>query len=262
MRLALLLSIGLAMTAACAAPAGSSDDETASDDAAIVGGTRDLRWSSSGYLVRGASMEKLDRSRPACGATLIAPNAVVTAAHCVLDEKQTLAFGTGDVGSAPLVRVKERRIHPDFDRGDFLRRFDLAVLILDSAVAGVRPAELPEEKPSYGCNIRAIGYHADAAGKPSYRRSAPACLVLRVSLGSDPIFEVHPRGSAGLCVADGDEGSAVVDESADKNILRGIYVGSVTQGITDCRGGWQYLDGYESAFGYRDFIRQQIGAGR
>ena len=43
-----------------------------------------------------------------------------------------------------------------------------------------------------------------------------------------------------------------------ENVLRGIYVGSVTQGITDCRGGTQYLNGYESVFGYRDFLREQL----
>ena len=54
----------------------------------------------------------------------------------------------------------------------------------------------------------------------------------------------------------------MVDESPDRNILRGIYVGSVTQGFTDCRGGWQYLDGYESAFGYKDWLREQIASAK
>lgn len=265
MRLPLLLSIALGLLA-CTAPEDADSDETAGDEAEIVGGSRDLRWSASGYLLKGSSMETLDKSKPACGATLIAPNVAVTAAHCVLDKNATFAFGTGDVASGPLVRVKERVAHPNFhaeaqgsvDLVHALRKYDVGVLFLERAVAGVTPAKLPDEKPSIGCNLRAIGYHADAAGSPSLRRSAPACTVLRLTLGSDPIFEVHPRGRAALCHADGDEGSSVFDESADKNVLRGIYVGSVTQGFTDCRGGTQYLNGYESAFGYRDFLREQI----
>lgn len=268
MRSALLLSIGLGL-AACASPEGSDSEEpAASDDAEIVGGSRDLRWSASGYLLSGSSMETLDRSKPACGATLIAPNVAVTAAHCVLDQNKTFAFGSGDIGTGPLVRVKERRAHPKFhaeaqgsiDLVHALRKYDVGVLILESAVKGVTPAQLPDEKPSIGCNLRAIGYHAASAGAPSLRHSAPACTILRLTLGTDPIFEVHPRGRAALCLADGDEGSSVFDESADKNVLRGIFVGSVTQGITDCRGGTQYLNGYESAYGYRDFLREQIAS--
>jgi hypothetical protein len=267
MRAPLFYSIVLGL-AACAAPEGGDSEEIAADDAEIVGGTRDLRWSASGYLLRGSSMETLDRSKPACGATLIAPNVAVTAAHCVLDANATFAFGTGDVGAGPLVRVKERRAHPKFhaeaqgsvDLVHALRKYDVGVLILESAVEGVTPARLPDEKPSLGCNLRAIGYHADAARSPSLRRSAPACTVLRLTLGTDPIFEVHPRGRAALCHADGDEGSSVFDESQERNILRGIYVGSVTQGITDCRGGTQYLNGYESIYGYGDFLREQIAS--
>jgi hypothetical protein len=46
-------------------------------------------------------------------------------------------------------------------------------------------------------------------------------------------------------------------------VLVGFYVGSVTQGITDCRRGVQFLNGYESAYGYRDFFAEAIdGAAR
>jgi hypothetical protein len=37
-------------------------------------------------------------------------------------------------------------------------------------------------------------------------------------------------------------------------------VGSVTQSLTDCRAGTQFLDGYESMFGYGDFLRAGIAS--
>ncbi len=252
-------SLGLA---ACA---GETDDEPAAtgvDD--LVGGRRDLRWSASGYLARGSSMSDLDRSKPACGATLIAPNVAVTAAHCVLDPAVTYAFGTGDVRSGPVVRVAERHVHPEFHaekQGSFdlvhaLRKHDLAYLVLERDVPGVTPAALPDAPPSSGCTIQAIGY------RDAQRVSTPACVMFRVTLVNDPIFEVHPQGQSALCVADGDEGSATVQRTEDKTVLVGIYVGSVTQGFTDCRRGTQFLNGYESMFGYREFLNEGIARAR
>jgi len=250
------------------ASSGSADDAAdapASSEDHLVGGTRDQRWSASGYLLAGTSMERLDSTKVACGATLIAPRVVVTAAHCVTDAGTMFAFGTGDVGSGELVQVVERHAHPDFHpeaQGDFdlthaLRKFDVAYLVLAHAVDSVAPAQLISVKPPVGCNVQAIGWRTEGSGKP-VRESSPACVLFRVQLGADPIFEVHPAEGSALCHIDGDQGSPVVRRQGDQQILVGIYVGSVTQSLTDCVGGTQFLDGYESMFGYGDFLRAGI----
>lgn len=250
----------------CSSSGGDAEEESTPAESDLVGGKPDLRWAASGYLASGSSMGDLDRSKPACGATLIAPNVVVTAAHCILDEHKTFAFGTGDTGSGPLVRVAERHIHPKFhaeaqgsiDLVHALRKYDVAYLVLEKAVDFAEPAELADEAPSSGCTIQAIGYRASSGGK-AVRASTPACVMFRLTLGTDPIFEVHPAENSALCVADGDEGSAVVSRSAEgRTKLVGFFVGSVTQGVTDCVRGTQFLNGYESAFGYRDFFREGI----
>ncbi len=259
-----LLSLALAATAlvGCAA---STEDATnpESGESDIVGGKPDARWSASGYLVKGPSLDRLDRSKPKCGATLIAPNVVVTAAHCVLaDKTATWAFGTGNTGQGEVVKVVSTRVHPDFhetaqgpvDLVHALRKHDVATLVLEHAIAGVTPASLPTDPPSSGCSIQAIGYSGAS------RVSAPACIMFRITLVTDPIFEVHPAESSALCIRDGDEGSSVVDRASEKSVLRGIFVGSVTQGLTDCKRGTQFLDGYESMFGYRAFLQESIRA--
>jgi hypothetical protein len=266
MRLHLGFAVLASLAFGCASPsAGDAADDSDSSEDQLVGGAREQRWAGSGFLVRGASMERLDTSRVACGATLIAPRVVVTAAHCVVDAGATFAFGTGDVGSTPFVRVVERHAHPEFHpeaQGDFdlthaLRKFDVAYLVLERAVDFAAPAALIDEKPPVGCNVQAIGWRADGSAKP-VRKSTPACVLFRAQLGQDPIFEVHPTGGSALCHVDGDEGSPVVRREGGEHVLVGIYVGSVTQALTDCRRGTQFLNGYESMFGYGDFLRQGI----
>jgi hypothetical protein len=185
----------------------------------------------------------------------------------VVDKTVTFAFGTGDVNAGLLVRVVERHAHPDFHpeaQGSFdlthaLRKFDVAYLVLERAVDFATPAELVGEKPLAGCNVQAIGY-GDASTTHLVRKTTPACILFNVQLGADPIFEVHPAEQSALCVGDGDEGSPVVQRNVSRHVLVGIFVGSVTAGLTDCKRGTQFLDGYESMFGYGNFLRSGIEA--
>src|SRR4051794_12470362 len=102
---AFVTALAAVLAVGCSAAGGAEGDAPASSEDHLVGGTRDQRWGASGYLLAGSSMDRLDSSKVSCGATLIAPRVVVTAAHCVTDAHTTFAFGTGDVGSGPLVEV-------------------------------------------------------------------------------------------------------------------------------------------------------------
>jgi trypsin len=74
-----------------------------------------------------------DFGRVACGGALIQKNVVITAAHCVQEEKDTIRvlLGTNDAkDSNPTVKVKGIISHPDYDaEGGLLN--DIAVLILE-----------------------------------------------------------------------------------------------------------------------------------
>ena len=164
----------------------------------------DSRRNAAGYLVHPA-----DPTKVACGGTLIDPRVVATAAHCVNDGK-ALSFGVGNVGG-PTVGVQMRVVHPNFDPHDKLRRHDVAYLILESPITNATRAALPTSAEETYESIVAIGYRK--TGGAVLRKTVGARIGVRTTLhGNDPIFEVDFSfyHAGGLCMADGDEGSAAM----------------------------------------------------
>ncbi len=270
-RSAVALALFALGASACSAAEPEPSDPGATSEDELVGGRLETAWPAAGYLAHGTTRDAAEKAKVSCGATLVAPNVVVTAAHCVLTARDDVwVFGTGDLASKKPIQVVSRKIHPKFHEAPqsavdvryFLKNFDVATLVLAEPVTGVVPAVLPTEKTSIGCGYRALGYRAEASG--TKRRSTRACVEFRLELGGDPIFEVHPMGLSALCHGDGDEGSPLVLDRNDGTapVLHGVYVGSVTQGFTDCRRGTQFLNGYEAMVGFREFVEEGIEEGK
>ena len=236
----------------------------ASEEQDLVGGTAESRYRAVGYLAARDSEDVL------CGATLIAPNVVVTAAHCVYRSRDlALEFGVGEVEDGARYPVASIHYHPDahlesqgsIDLVHTLLLFDLAYLILDEAVPDVLPASLSTVKPRHGEAVQLVAY-GPLGDDATRRKGVRGRVVLNADLASDTIVEIAPRDGGAVCHADGDEGhAAVAPTPQDAPVLVGVYVGSVTQSFSDCRKYLQYLNGYEASFGYLAFYEEGIAAG-
>jgi secreted trypsin-like serine protease len=259
--LALVCAQALSLTGCSSAGA---EGNPASSEGQLVGGVQESRWRAVGYLTHSD-----EESGVACGATLIAPNVVVTAAHCAYRHRDhQLAFGVGDVAARTRVRVVEVHYHPSahlerqgvLDVAHALLLNDLAYLVLERAVDGVQPAKLPSGEPERGCGVELVGYgDGDAAGT---RTSVEGCVLVGAQLGTDSIVEIRPALGGAVCHRDGDEGhGAILPASDGAPVLVGIYVGSVTQSVTDCVRYTQLLNGYETSAGHLDFYEEGIRRG-
>jgi hypothetical protein len=155
-----LLTIACALVA-LACPAAAS---------AVVGGTA-VKPGSYPFVVTVG-----DTAAFTCGGTLIAPTAVLTAAHCLTDRRTAMAQlrvsdATRTLGVTAVV------LHPKFDEASM--HYDAALLILDQPLDGVPTLSMADSSPRAGTTVSAAGWgktREGAARTPGELRS----VILKV----------------------------------------------------------------------------------
>jgi hypothetical protein len=189
---------------------GLPSTEVARVDEAIQGGARDTHDPAVGlvWLLGGGF----------CSGTLIAPDVVLTAGHCV--EEPVTAFytgtgqGTGYVGPVPAAglvghAVIDQIAHPSYQSIEACPNptFDVALLRLARPLAGIAPLAVASHPPAPGSTCRTVGYgiHDAASGIETVeqRRSATE-KVLAVSQTA-----VHVQRKSGI-VDHGDSGGPLL----------------------------------------------------
>lgn len=149
-----LLSASMAL-GACAAP----EDATTQDDSDVVGGRAEKGFAAVGFLAKGTSTSTL--SGPNCGATLIAPDLAITAAHCIeYDTAAAYGFGMGDKADGKIIPAIAVYNHPAYNKtaspGQPRYLHDLALLKLATPVPGAVIAPIADAKA--GQMLTYVGY--------------------------------------------------------------------------------------------------------
>jgi secreted trypsin-like serine protease len=187
------------------------------------------------YPSVGAITNELPTVHRVCLGTLIAPDRVLTAAHCVVAQKAArYRFVSWSKDGERVHRLKEVRIHPDFDRKDQedTAANDIAVLTL------VEPAnDIPVESLSspgaleHTPTVTVVGYgtaRSDGPAPPLLSAADGDVLWLRST-------EVAAGRSGQRQICHGDSGGpAFIRDETGRRLL----VGVVSRGIrAECTAG-------------------------
>jgi hypothetical protein len=182
-----------------------------------------------------------------CTGTLIAPRAVLTAAHCARATAGRLAvfLGADVAGRGEVHDVVRAIVHPDYV--DDVANADIAVLVLATtpSAAPAAMASSPFTTADVGRTVRAIGFGAtDGTGAGTgVRRQGPGMVDAVVA----PTFRMTP--APGM-TCQGDSGGPVLIDRGDGEVVAGV----TSQGDVHCE---TYADNVDVA-AYRAFIDDAV----
>ena len=193
------------------------------------------------------------RNQWCCTGTLIAPNLVVTAAHCIgdCDSRAFVGMDVDKPDEGRIVKVRDRAVHPSYATRD--PHGDIALLILDETIDDVRPRKIAR---ATGLNrqrsVRVVGYgHTDVDGSTGYgtRRLVDVPLAT-----NDPRFGGDPETEfvAGAPFLDrdscsGDSGGPAYVSRRGRWLLAGATSRATRSSFRTCGDGgvYTFIPAYE-----------------
>lgn len=222
-----------------------SDDPSSQDGnvdvaaSAIKGGTPSQRKNVVGFAIA------TSQGIAGCTGSLIAPNLVLTAHHCVAPvPSEQVACGTAEFGtpyatssfyvstddtlsqSSPFVGVLEVVVPPG---GNDVCGFDVAMLILDQPLDAIPLIPRLDQEPMPNEGYTAVGYGAtDDQGSGAFERRERGSLVVKcdgASCGVGQIKDTEWLGDQGIC--SGDSGGPALDDNEQ-------VIGVVSRGGAGC----------------------------
>lgn len=198
---------------------------------AIVGGRE-----GAGIPGAASAVMVLTSGGGVCSGVVVAPDAVLTAGHCVAGVGENRVHYRDAAGRPVLAEVAARHLHPAYD-GDAIRgrtrSIDLALLrTRDPLPARFAPAPLSAAMPWAGQSLTLAGYGAARGNdRRSIGRYRGAALSVVEPYGPSRILVWLKAPGAGGC--QGDSGGPILDGEAVVALAAWVKdaCGGLTQGV-------------------------------
>ncbi|GJE40109.1 S1 family peptidase [Methylobacterium persicinum] len=172
--------------------------------AAIVGG---------GDAEPAGAVMVLNSAGGVCTGVVVAPDAVLTAGHCVAGAKALRVHYRSTEGAPVLVDIAARTVHPGYDAGAVAgrrRSIDLALLrTAEPLPPRFAPASLGTQEPRAGETLTLAGYGAAKPGDPRSTGTYRSVAVPVVEPYGPSRILVWMQGSRGTGACQGDSGGPV-----------------------------------------------------
>lgn len=195
---------------------------TAEQEQAIIGGAVDDTDEAVVALVERPVCS--DEFTIACSGTVVAPQIVLTAAHCVPPGAAREVHVGSPVGAGRFVKSVDAIRHPSFD--DATHAFDVAIVRLAEPVE-VTPVPLPTamlDASFVGASARVVGFGVEAAGAIADGKRRSGTMTIQTVAANTFAATPAPSNTCG-----GDSGGPVfVSVGADEQLLGVTVAGDPT----------------------------------